>query len=156
MKKLLIVIVSLTLNSPLFAATSGVEEAQKVCSSLFSTRDQDNCFKTIKGVSFFQKEAVKICGDIFSTSDKIECLKAIGNQEYTDTALKNCADKFSTKDKLSCLETRGTKKEETKKASGTEVDKSFIRGNLRKALQLIKEREYEKAQALLENTLDNL
>lgn len=147
--------------SSLFFATLGyaeevvdkgnIEEAEKTCHGLNYTSEQNECLRIVRVSRYFDKEALKICA---KSGASTQCMSTIADKTFTATSVKFCGAKPYSSEINACLALTGHAiPAETKEAG---LDRKYIRVSLQKALELMDNREYQKAQNVLKSVIESL
>ncbi len=132
----------------------GLEEAEKVCRSLFTSAQRDVCLKEVNEARFFDVKAVKVCSEQFG-SDKISaCIKVIANKNYSQTAVEECRGRFGSANVISCFDANGRKVKRS--VDRRDIDVDYLLRQTKKAIRHIEDRTYDKAAKVLENIVDEL
>lgn len=141
--------------SPAFAtedADKGYEAAVKLCRTVGFADTVNECLSVIRDAEFLSEEAVGVCRTVGFSDVIIKCLKTIRDRRYTSEEVKTCSRAGFGESIVECFQSTGRGKK--KPAEG--LDKAFVMAHLKKALRLLKDGETERAQVLLEATLDGL
>lgn len=145
---------ALTGNAYAAGEKDGFERAEALCNDLLYPKEKDECFAAVAKAKFIQIEAVKVCENLLYAAEKIECVSTIGNKTYTKASIEECDGRLYAKDKISCLQLRG--RQSASASPAVAPDTEYLKSSLRRALELMRQGNHERARAVLTGLLESL
>ena len=144
---------SVLIGSNAYAAeqtTNGIAEAETACLKLRFTENQDYCLKAVADSKYIPLNALKLCAEMEGQAGT--CIYIIQDKDFNDEPVKACSERRFAENINACLKLVGR----PRKVEVKDLDKNYIRASIDKALDLMKDRNYEKAQNVLKSVSESL